>query len=100
MSTEVDTTEVDAVWAALIGERDEVDAMAWWTHLSTRRALFAALAARCSDELAALAEHWHRVDGDSFAAIGARVGLSRGRAQQLVEQGVRTRHQIKNGEKR
>jgi hypothetical protein len=96
VTTEVEATEVDAVWVALIGERGEVDAMAWWTHLSTRRALLIAVSVRIGDELAALTERWHR-DGDSFATIGARVGLSRGRAQQLVEQG---RRQIKNGEKR
>ncbi len=87
MSTEADPDEVDAMWAALIGERGEVDAMAWWTHLSTRRAVLVDVAARIGDELAALAERWHRVDGDSFAVIGDRIGLSRGRAQQLVERG-------------
>jgi len=96
MSTEADPDEVDAMWAALIGERGEVDAMAWWTHLSTRLPQLAAVMVRISDERAAVAERWHR-DGDSFAAIGARIGLTRGRAQQLVEQG---RRQIKNGEKR
>ena len=90
MSTEADSDEVDAVWAALIGERGEVAAMAWWTHLSTRRAVLAAVSARIGDELAALAERWHR-EGDSFATIGSRIGLSRGRAQQLVEEGRRHR---------
>ena len=97
LTTEVDATEVDAVWAALIGERGKGDVMEWWTYLSTRPTVLAAVSVRIHDERAAVAEHWHRVDGDSFATIGTRVGLSRARAQQLVEQG---RRQIKNGEKR
>ena len=87
LATEVDAAEVDAVWAALVGERGEVDDMAWWTYLSTRPAVLATVSVRIHDERAAVAEHWHRVDGDSFATIGTRVGLSRGRAQQLVERG-------------
>ena len=86
MSTEVDPGEVDAVWRALIGERGGVDAMAWWTHLSTRLPQLAAVMVRISDERAAIAERWHR-NGDSYATIGARTGLSRARAQQLVERG-------------
>jgi len=86
VTAEADPDEVDAAWAALIGKPGEVDAMAWWTHLVTRRALLTAVSARIGDELAALAERWHR-DGDSFATIGTRTGLSRARAQQLVERG-------------
>ena len=41
MSTEVDPAEVDAVWAALIGERSKGDVMEWWTYLSTRPAVLA-----------------------------------------------------------
>ena len=79
------STEVDAVWAALIGER-EPDDMMWWTHLSTLPAVLARVTERVHDERAAIAERWHR-NGDSFATIGTRVGLSRARAQQLVERG-------------
>jgi len=82
VTTEV---EIDAAWAALIGERD-ADDMKWWTHLSTRPALLARVTERVHDERAAVAERWHR-NGDSFATIGARTGLSRARAQQLVERG-------------
>jgi len=96
-TTEANPDEVAAVWAALIGEGGEVDDMAWWTYLSTRPAVLAAVSVRIHDERAAVAEHWYRVDGDSFATIGSRVGLSRARAQQLIERG---RRQIKNGEKR
>lgn len=81
--------EVDAVWQALIGERDMDDAIEWWTHLSSRLALIDEVQRRAHDERARIAETWHRVDGDSFAAIAARVGLTRGRAQQLVERGRR-----------
>ncbi len=88
--TEVEPTEVDAVWAALIGERD-ADDMKWWDHLATRLLQLTAVSVRIADEMATLAERWHRVDGDSFATIGSRVGLSRARAQQLVERGRRHR---------
>ena len=86
LRTEAESTEVDAVWGALIGARGEVDAMARWTHLSTRLPQLAAVMVRISDERAAIAERWHR-NGDSYATIGARTGLSRARAQQLVERG-------------
>jgi hypothetical protein len=78
--------EIDAAWDALIGERD-ADDMKWWTHLSTRPAVLARVTERVHDERAVIVERWHRVDGDSFATIGARTGLSRARAQQLVERG-------------
>lgn len=81
-----DPAEVDAVWAALIGDRDGDDDMAWWVHLSSRAALLAEVARRVADERARLAAAWH-ASGDSFAVIGARVGLTRARAQQLVERG-------------
>lgn len=84
---EAEAQEVDAVWQALIGERDVDDDMEWWTHLSSRLALLAEVHRRIGDERARIAERWHRVDGDSFAVIGGRVGLTRGRAQQLVERG-------------
>lgn len=85
MTAEIEPTAVDAVWAALIGERD-ADDMKRWTHLSTCPALLAAVTERVHDERAVLAERWHR-NGDSFATIGTRIGLSRARAQQLVERG-------------
>ncbi len=87
MADDAEPREVDVVWQALIGERDVDDDMEWWTHLTARRALLGAVSARIGDELAAVAERWHRVDGDSFATIGARVGLTRARAQQLVQRG-------------
>ena len=86
LTTEVDATEVDAVWAALIGERGKGDVMEWWTYLSTRPAVLTAVSVRVHDERAAVAARWHR-DGASFATIGTRIGLSRARAQQLVERG-------------
>ena len=85
MSADTEPTELDAVWAALIGDR-EADDMEWWTHLSTLPAVLARVTERVHDERAAIAERWHR-NGDSFATIGARTGLSRARAQQLVERG-------------
>lgn len=90
-TTEADPDEVDAVWAALIGERGKGDVREWWTYLSTRPAVLAAVSVRIHDERAAVAEHWHRVDGDSYATIGARIGLTRARAQQLVERGREAR---------
>lgn len=84
---EAEPTEVDAVWQAVVGERDIDDDMEWWTHLSSRLALLAETERRVHDERARIAERWSRVDGDSFAAIGDRIGLTRARAQQLVERG-------------
>lgn len=86
---EAEPHEVDAVWQALIGERNVDDDMEWWTHLSARLALLAEVERRVHDERARITETWHRVHGDSFAAIGGRVGLTRARAQQLVERGRR-----------
>lgn len=77
--------DIDAVWQALIGERD-VDDMPWWIHLSSRSALLSELLRRVSDERARIAARWH-AEGDSFAVIAARVGLTRARVQQLVERG-------------
>lgn len=84
---EVEAHEIDAVWAALIGDRDGDDDMPWWIHLSSRLALLIETGRRIHDERARIAERWHRVDQDSFATIAARVGLTRARAQQLVERG-------------
>lgn len=87
MSTEVDATEVDAVWVALLGERhpaDSDDDMEWWTYLSTRPEVLTAVMVRLHDERAAVAARWHQ-DGDSYTDIGARIGLTRARAQQLVD---------------
>jgi hypothetical protein len=86
---EAEPHEVDAVWEALIGEREVDDAIEWWTHLSARLALLDEVERRVHDERARIVERWHRVDGDSFAIIGARIGLTRARVQQLVERGRR-----------
>ena len=84
---EAEQHEIDAVWDAVVGERDVDDDMEWWTHLSSRLALLAETERRVHDERARIAEKWSRVDKDSYATIGERVGLTRARAQQLVERG-------------
>lgn len=80
--------DADTVWTALLDERVVDDDMRWWAHLSSRAELVAKVAQRIADERARIAVSWH-ISGDSFATIGERVGLTRARAQQLVERGRR-----------
>lgn len=82
----VESTDVDAVWDVLVGEHDVDDDMPWWLHLSTRMALLESVSRRIADERGRIAAGWHR-NGDSYAVIAERVGMSRARAQQLVERG-------------
>lgn len=73
----------------LVGERD-IDDVQWWVHLSSRLALLTETERRIHDERARVAARWH-ADGDSFTVIAQRVGLTRARAQQLVERGRKMR---------
>jgi len=87
----VDPQELAAVLDGLIGDRaaDEHD-LAWYAHLTSRQALLAAAAAAIAGMRAQLLAGLWR-DGASYAAIAERTGMSRGRAQQLVERGGRPR---------
>lgn len=81
-----EASEIDDVWNTLVGDRDVDDDMEWWTHLSSRGALLAAVQTRIADERARLAAAWSR-EGDSLAVIARRIGMSRARAQALVARG-------------
>lgn len=88
---EAEPSEVDAVWEALVGDREpHEDDMPRWVHLESRAALLAAVATRIADERSRIARSWSEA-GDSYATIAARVGVSRGRAQQFVERGRSSR---------
>jgi hypothetical protein len=76
----------DAAWLSLIGERGDADDTEWHRRLSSLGAILAALSRRRDIERARLAARWHR-DGDTFAVIARRTGLSRSGAQKLVERG-------------
>lgn len=79
------------VWSLLTRKRPAAS-VAYWHYLTACRAVLAEVSRRITDEQALIAEHWSRVDGVSFAGIAERVGVSRTRAQQLVEQGRLLRH--------
>jgi hypothetical protein len=84
---EAEPSDADTVWEALVGKRgDDDEDMQWWVYLSSRLALLAEVQRRIHAERSRVAASWH-AQGDSFAVIGQRVGLTRARAQQLVEQG-------------
>jgi putative heme degradation protein len=77
---------VGDIWSLLTRKRPAAS-VAYWHYLTACRAVLAEVSRRTTDEQALIAEHWSRVDGVSFAGIASRVGVSRTRAQQLVEQG-------------
>lgn len=82
--------EATAAWDMLIGDRAGADDMAWWNQLTARATVLDDVKHRISDERATIAARWH-AGGESFAVIGQRVGLTRARAQQLVERGRKLR---------
>jgi hypothetical protein len=87
----VEPTEVAAVWEALVGDREPgEDDMARWVHLSSRAALVTELGKRIAAERAQITGGW-AAEGDSYSTIAARIGLSRARAQQFVEQSRKSR---------
>lgn len=85
--TGVEPQELAAVLDGLIGDRaaDEHD-LAWYAHLTSRQALLTAAAAEVAGMRARLVAGLH-AEGQSYAAIAATTGLTRGRVQQLVERG-------------
>jgi len=82
---------VGDIWNLFTSKRP-VDDVSYWHYLTSCRVVLAEVSRRTTDEQALSAERWSRVDGVSFAGIAARVGVSRTRAQQLVEQGRLLRH--------
>lgn len=79
--------DVDAAWRALVGApRPDGDLTARWGSLATCIRLITLVDKRLHDERALIALRWWDA-GDSYAVIGERVGLTRGRVQQLVERG-------------
>jgi DNA-directed RNA polymerase specialized sigma24 family protein len=87
----VDTDEVDTLWELLIGPRGTTDDHTWLTHLTRQGECLVHLAQRIGDERARIIEHWHQ-DGESYATIATRLGVTRGRVQQLVERGRALRY--------
>lgn len=81
-------SDAHALWAALIGDREGGDAMPRFVWLSSRGALLAEVARLVSEERSLIAARWSG-DGDSYATIAARTGLTRSRVQQLVQRGWR-----------
>ena len=82
---------VGDVWSLLTSKRP-ADDVSYWHYLTSCRVVLSEVSRRATDEQALIAERWSRVDGVSFAGIASRVGVSRTRAQQLVEQGRLLRH--------
>jgi hypothetical protein len=82
---------VGDVWSLLTSKRP-ADDVSYWHYLTSCRVVLSEVSRRTTDEQALIAERWSRVDGVSFAGIASRVGVSRTRAQQLVEQGRLLRH--------
>lgn len=84
---EADPTDVDALCADTIAAaEEETDPVLRDIIYAKQRALFAAAAARMAEERARNAAAMN-ASGDSYAKIGDALGISRGRAQQLVEAG-------------
>ena len=77
---------VGDVWDLLTRKRPAAS-VSYWHYLTSCRAVLAEVSRRTTDEQALIAEYWNRVDGVSYAGIASLVGVSRTRAQQLVEQG-------------
>jgi len=82
---------VGDIWNLFTRKRP-ADDVSYWHYLTACRVVLAEVSRRTTDEQALIAERWSRADGVSFAGIAARVGVSRTRAQQLVEQGRLLRH--------
>jgi len=82
---------VGDVWSLLTSKRP-ADDVSYWHYLTSCRVVLSEVSRRATDEQALIAERWSRVDGVSFAGIASRVGVSRTRAQQLVEQGRLLQH--------
>jgi hypothetical protein len=82
---------VGDIWNLFTRKRP-ADDVSYWHYLTSCRVVLAEVSSRTTDEQALIAERWSRVDGVSFAGIAARVGVSRTRAQQLVEQGRLLKH--------
>ncbi len=92
---EAEAHEIQAVWNALVGDRDRgEDPLHRSVHLSSRQALISAVASRIADEQALVADEVYRdiaeqEGGTSYAKLASRMGLSRSRAQQLIERARR-----------
>lgn len=92
---EAEEHEVQTVWHALIGDRDHgEDPLARNVHLSSRQALISEVASRIADEQALIANELYddiadEESGTSYAKLATRMGLSRSRAQQLIERAHR-----------
>lgn len=88
---EAEPHEVQAVWDALVGDREQgEDPLARSAHLSSRQAMIAAVSSRIADEQASIAFEIYQCLADeegrtSYAKLAERLGVSRSRAQQLVE---------------
>lgn len=93
---EAEDHEVQAVYDALIGDRDGEDLLPRYMHLSSRQSLLDAVIVRLADERAQLAAELYADlgEGRSFAAVADRLGISRARAQQMIE---RSRTPMANG---
>lgn len=84
---EAEDHEIQAVYDTLVGDRDGEDLLPRYIHLSSRQSLLDAVIVRLADERARLAAELYADlgEGRSFASVADRLGVSRARAQQMIE---------------
>lgn len=89
----VEDHEIQAIYDALVGDRGGEDVLPRYMHLSSRQSLFAAVVDRLACERAALATEVYQSlgEGRSYAKVAEALGVSRSRAQQMIE---RSRAQV------
>lgn len=81
-----------AAWDSLVGNpTPSEDPSTRFAHLSNRAEVVAEVAIRIGNERALIAAEWNEA-GESYAQIGARVGLGAARVQQLVERARKIRN--------
>ncbi|WP_040793307.1 sigma factor-like helix-turn-helix DNA-binding protein [Nocardia paucivorans] len=85
---EAESHEVDAIYDALVGDRDGEDIPPRYHYLTSRQVLFGAVVKRLADERRRLVVELYDELGDdrSYAKVADILGLSRSRVQQFIEE--------------